>query len=91
MCFAPQQQRMRGGGNSGGTSGSGCRDRTLLESSLLGTSRGIWNHNREHEGHLFTLALAPEPQRIPNNQFSVFISYIITRGGTPLKNERLCN
>ncbi|PWA29982.1 hypothetical protein CCH79_00009667, partial [Gambusia affinis] len=37
-----QQQRMRGGGSSGGTSGSGCRDRTLLESSLLGTSRGIW-------------------------------------------------
>lgn len=36
-----QQQRMRGGGSSGGTSGSGCRDRTLLESSLLGTSKGI--------------------------------------------------
>ena len=39
--LAPQQQRMRGGGSSGGTSGSGCRDRILLESSLLGISRGI--------------------------------------------------
>lgn len=32
---------MRGGGSSGGISGSGWRDRTLLESSLLGTSSGI--------------------------------------------------
>ncbi len=37
-----QQQRMRGGGSSGGISGSGWRDRMLLDSSLLGTSRGIW-------------------------------------------------
>lgn len=56
-----QQQRMRGGGSSGGTSGSGCRDRTLLESSLLGTSKGICGIMNDGEvsykrTHFFTLA-----------------------------------
>lgn len=60
-----QQQRMRGGGSSGGTSGSGCRDRTLLESSLLGTSKGICSimNNAEvsYKRTLFHFSLPPVP------------------------------
>lgn len=41
---ASQQQRTwgLGGGSSGGISGSGCRDRILLDNSFLITSNGIW-------------------------------------------------
>lgn len=50
-CWDAQQQRMRGGGSSGGTSGSGWRDRTLLDSSLLGTSSGICVKRKRIEKH----------------------------------------
>ena len=51
---------MRGGGSSGGTSGSGCRDRILLESSLLGISRGICCIKETNDRELERLHVKPK-------------------------------